>query len=130
MRGIKAPPPVRAITDVTKTSGNVRINSTNHGFSTNNKVFISNVLGATQRERRLDNHESRRKHLHLNGTNGVSMSGYTSGTGTVYSFTAMPKSPNGYAIPPGAGITGHILIQIVDANGVARDVTTQSSAWG
>jgi hypothetical protein len=46
--------------------------------------------------------------------------------GTVYSFTAIPKSSNGYAIPPGSGITGHILIQIVDGNGVARDVTTDS----
>ncbi|HJZ81449.1 MAG TPA: hypothetical protein VKD91_13925, partial [Pyrinomonadaceae bacterium] len=37
---------------------------------------------------------------------------------------------NGSAIPPGSGITGHILIQIVDDAGVARDVTTQVLSMG
>ena len=68
-------------------------------------------------------------HFTLNGTNNTSTNSYTSG-GVVYSFTAIPKSSNGIAIPPGAGITGHILIQIVDANGVARDVTTQILSMG
>src|SRR5262249_14855304 len=54
---------------------------------------------------------------------------YSSG-GTVYSYTAIPKSANGAAIPPGSGITGHILIQIVDANGNARDVTTEVLSLG
>ena len=33
-------------------------------------------------------------------------------------------------IPGGAGLTGHILIQIVDANGVWRDVTTEILSMG
>jgi hypothetical protein len=39
-------------------------------------------------------------------------------------------SPFGVKVPGGAGITGHILIQIIDANGVARDVTTQILSIG
>jgi hypothetical protein len=39
-------------------------------------------------------------------------------------------SPYGAKVPGGAGISGHILIQIIDANGVARDVTTQVLSMG
>jgi hypothetical protein len=39
-------------------------------------------------------------------------------------------SPNGATIPAGAGLRGHILIQIVDTNGVARDVTQQILSMG
>ncbi|MGZ8845905.1 MAG: hypothetical protein ACXW3C_05525, partial [Pyrinomonadaceae bacterium] len=129
VRGIKAPPPVRAIAGVTKPS-TVRININNHGYSTNDKVFISNVLGATALNggwviTRVD-----ANFFTLNSSGSVSISSYTAGTGTVYSFTALPKSPNGTAIPPGSGITGRILIQVVDANGVARDVTTQILSMG
>jgi len=40
------------------------------------------------------------------------------------------NGPFGAKIPSGAGINGRILIQIVDANGVARDVTTQILSMG
>ena len=40
------------------------------------------------------------------------------------------NSPNGIKIPSGAGITGRILIQIVDSSGVARDVTAQILSMG
>lgn len=130
VRGIKAPPPVKAITSVTKLSSSpIKITVTNHGFSTNDKVFIANVLGATQANGGWTITKVDANNFTLNGTSSTSMSSYTSG-GTVYSFTAIPKTSNGYAIPPGAGITGHILIQIVDANGVARDVTAQILSLG
>lgn len=45
-------------------------------------------------------------------------------------YAAVPKSPNGGVIPPGSGITGRILIQIVDSNGVARDVTREILSMG
>jgi hypothetical protein len=43
---------------------------------------------------------------------------------------SLPTSPNGTVIPRGSGITGRILIQIVDSNGVARDVTQQILSMG
>lgn len=45
-------------------------------------------------------------------------------------YSSVPKSPNGGVIPPGAGIQGRILIQIVDQNGVARDVTREILSMG
>jgi hypothetical protein len=130
VRGIKAPPPVKAVTSVSKAwSSPIKITVSNHGLSTNDQVFIANVLGATQANGGWTITKVDANNFTLNGTSSTSMSSYTSG-GTVYSFTAIPKSSNGYAIPPGSGITGHILIQIVDANGVARDVTTQVLSLG
>ena len=130
VRGIKAPPPVKAITNVTKVTAGIKVTVNNHGFSTNDQVFIANVLGATQANGGFTITNVDSNNFTLNGTSAVSLSTYTAGTGTVYSFTAIPKSSNGYAIPPGSGITGRILIQVVDANGVARDVTTQILSMG
>ena len=45
-------------------------------------------------------------------------------------FFSYFKSANGIVIPGGAGISGRILIQIVDVNGVARDVTRQILSMG
>jgi hypothetical protein len=134
VRGIKAPPPVKIITGVSKAGGSssITITSTGHGFSTGDQVFIANLTGAPQALggwtiTKVDNNS-----FTLNGTNTSTYNltpAYSSG-GTVYSFTAVPKSPNGTAIPPGSGITGRILIQIVDANGVSRDVTTEVLSMG
>ena len=129
VRGIKAPPPVRAIAGVAKPS-NVKITINNHGYSTNDKIFIANVLGATALNGGWTITKVDANSFTLNSSSGTSISGYTTGTGTVYSFTSIPKSSNGYAIPPGSGITGRILIQIVDGNGVARDVTTEVLSMG
>jgi hypothetical protein len=130
VRGVKPAPPLKTITGVTKTSGNpIKITSTAHGFSTNDKVFIAGVGGATSANGGWTITSVDADHFTLNGTSGTSMSSYTSG-GTVYSFTAIPKSSNGTAIPSGSGITGHILIQIVDANGVTRDVTREILSMG
>jgi hypothetical protein len=128
VRGIKAPPPVKAIVSVTRPSGDIRIQVTNHGLSTNNKVWISNVgtgIGWPNGGftiTRIDNNW-----FSLNSTSAGT---FQTAGGTVYSFTAVPKSSNGTAIPPGSGITGRILIQIVDGNGVARDVTTEVLSMG
>lgn len=128
VRGIKAPPPVKAIVSVTRPSGDIRIQVTNHGLSTGNKVWISNVGTGSGWPNggftitKIDNNW-----FSLNSTSSGSFQ--TTG-GTVYSFTAVPKSPNGTAIPPGSGITGRILIQVVDGNGVARDVTTEVLSMG
>ena len=130
VRGIKSGPPIKDITGVTKTSGTpINVKSIAHGFSTNDKVFIAGVGGATSALGGWTITKVDADHFTLNGTNATSMSSYTSG-GTVYSFTAIPKSSNGTAIATGSGITGHILIQIVDANGVVRDVTTQILSMG
>lgn len=130
VRGVKPGPPLKTITNVTWTSGTpIKVFSTAHGFSTNDKVFIANVVGATSANggwtiTKVDNDK-----FTLNGTSSTSTNAYTSG-GTVYSFTAIPKSPNGTAIPSGSGVTGHILIQIVDANGTTRDVTREILSMG
>jgi hypothetical protein len=141
VRGIKAPPTLHSIkavggvAGVTKSgsSGLITIKSANHGFSTGDKVFIANVGGAPQALGGWTITKVDSNTFTLNGTNTSTYNlnpAYTADTGTVYSFTAIPKSPNGNAIPPGAGITGHILIQVVDANGVARDVTTEVLSLG
>ncbi len=50
---------------------------------------------------------------------------------TVRSVKSSPGiSSNGVIIPPGAGLSGRILIEIVDPNGNARDVTTQVLSLG
>ena len=45
-------------------------------------------------------------------------------------YASVPKSPNGGVIPPGSGVQGRILIQIVDQNGVARDITREVLSMG
>jgi hypothetical protein len=45
-------------------------------------------------------------------------------------YAAVPKSTDGAVIPPGAGITGHILIQIVDPDGGTHDVTNEILSMG
>ena len=126
VRGIKAPPKLIAITGATNANP-INITATNHGFNTGDKVFISGVLGNTNANGGYTITKVDANHFTLNGRAGNGS--YTSG-GTVYSYTALPKSPYGNTIPAGSGITGHILIQIVDANGVARDVTTEVLSLG
>jgi hypothetical protein len=135
VRGIKAPPPVIVISSVSKAGSSSLITittATNHGFSTGDKVFIANLVGAPQALGGWTITKVSNTSFTLNGTNTSTYNlspSYTSG-GTVYSYTSIPKSALGGAIPPGSGITGHILIQIVDSNGVARDVTTQILSMG
>lgn len=126
VRGVKVGPPRKAITGATNANP-ISITCAGHGFATGTKVVISGVAG----------------NLNANGSYTITVvnantftlnlragSGtYTAG-GNVYSFTAIPKSANGTAISPGAGLAGHILIQIVDDNGVWRDVTREILSMG
>ena len=133
VRGVKAGPPRKTITAATNSSGSdIRITtSTPHGFVTGDKVFISDVLGQTRANGGWTITWVNATQFTLDGRKGTSSGSfnYTSG-GAVYSYTAIPKSANGAAIAPGAGLTGHILIQIVDANGVWRDVTREILSMG
>jgi hypothetical protein len=126
VRGIKAGPPVKDITAATKATP-IKVTAAGHGFTTGDKVFISGVTGNTAANGGWTVTVIDANTFTLQGSSGNS--NYISG-GTVYSFTAIPKSPNGTAIATGTGITGRILIQIVDANGVARDVTSQILSMG
>lgn len=126
VRGIKAPPPVKAITAATNANP-IKITVNNHGFSTGDKVFIANVNGNTNANGGYTITKVDANNFTLNGRAGNA--NYTNG-GTVYSFTAIPKSSNGNAIPPGSGTTGRILIQIIDGTGAARDVTTEVLSLG
>ncbi|MGH9903569.1 MAG: hypothetical protein ACRD68_17320, partial [Pyrinomonadaceae bacterium] len=46
------------------------------------------------------------------------------------SYANLPKSTNGALIPPGAGIKGRILIEIVKADGTTYDVTEEILSMG
>jgi hypothetical protein len=135
VRGIQKPPALKLITNVTKagSSSNIVVTtSVAHGLANGDKVFISNLSGAPQALGGWTVSSVTATTFQLSGTNTSSYNlspTYTSG-GTLYSFTALPKSPNGVAIPPGSGVTGHILIQVVDSTGNIRDVTTQVLSMG
>ena len=129
VRGVKAAPPVKPITGASNTNP-LKITCTNHGYSTGDQVVISGVLGNANADGRWTITWVNANQFTLNGRTGVGGGTYTANTGSVYSFTAIPKSANGAAISPGAGLTGHILIQIVDNNGVWRDVTREILSLG
>ncbi len=103
----------------------IQITCNAHGFSNGDLVVISGVLGNTNANGEYVVASATTNTFTLTGRAGNAA--YTANTGTVY---ALPKSSNGTVIPRGAGITGHILIQIVDSNGVARDVTQQILSMG
>ena len=54
----------------------------------------------------------------------------TSGEAQDANNNSVPKGPGGAFIPPGAGISGRILIQIVAPDGTARDVTREILSMG
>lgn len=132
VRGVKAGPSAKLITNANN-SNPLRITAANHGFSTGDQVVISGVLGNANANGQWTITKVDNDNFTLNGRSGVSAGSYTGNTGTVYSYTAfsaLPKSTNGTAIPPGAGLTGHILIQVVDGTGVWRDVTREILSMG
>jgi Tfp pilus assembly protein PilX len=127
VRGVGVPTS-KSITGASKTNGNpISITCTAHGFATGDIVVISSVGGITSANGEWAITVTGSNAFTLNSSSGLSGGTYTANTGTVYSF---PKSPNGTIIPRGSGISGHILIQIVDSNGVARDVTQQILSMG
>jgi hypothetical protein len=127
VRGVKAGPVLKAITGATNANP-ISITCTGHGFATGDKVFIKDVAGNTNANGGYTITVVNVNTFTLTGRAGNAA--YSANTGTVYSFSALPKSANGIAIPSGAGITGRILIQIVDTNGVAYDVTRQILSLG
>ena len=124
VRSPKAVPATKAITGATNANP-IMITCSGHGFSNGDVVYISGVLG----------------NLNANGeytigsvtTNTFTLTGragsgnYSANTGVVYKLN---KSSNGAIVPYGAGLRGHILIQVVDANGVTRDVTSEILSMG
>jgi hypothetical protein len=123
VRGVRVPT-AKTITGATNANP-ISITCTGHGFVTGDLVVISGVLGNLNANGEFAITVVNSFTFTLNGRTGSG--GYTANTGTVY---ALPKSANGTVIPSGAGITGRILIEIVDANGATRDVTRQVLSMG
>jgi hypothetical protein len=123
VRGVKIP----ALKLITGASNTVPITITcpGHGFSTGDLVVISGVLGNLNANGEYAITVTNSNAFLLVGRNGNGA--YTANTGSVY---ALPKSSNGTVIPSGAGITGRLLIQIVDANGTTFDVTREILSMG
>lgn len=125
VRGVRVPT-TKAITGATKTNP-ITITCTAHGFVTGDLVVIAGVGGTVAANGEWTITVVNSNSFTLNSSSGSSSGNYSAGTGTVY---ALAKSSNGNVIPSGAGLSGRILIQIVDSSGVARDVTTQILSMG
>jgi hypothetical protein len=123
VRGVKIPT-LKIITGATNANP-ISITSTGHGFSTGDLVVIAGVLGNTNANGEYAITVVNANTFTLTGRSGNSS--YTANTGAVY---ALARSSNGTVIPSGAGITGRILIQIVDTNGTTFDVTRQILSMG
>ena len=123
VRGVRALAP-RPITNATNANP-ISVTCTGHGFTTGDIVVISGVQGNLNANGEYVITVTSANTFTLNGRAGSGNA--LNNTGVVY---ALRKSPNGTVIPFGAGLTGRILIQIVDANNVARDVTQQILSMG
>jgi len=119
-------PTAKNITGATKTNP-ITITCASHGFVTGDIVVVSGVQGTLAANGEWAITVVTSNSFTLTSSNGTSSGTYTANTGTVY---RLPKSSNGTVIPSGAGITGHILIQIVDGNGATYDVTQQVLSMG
>lgn len=123
VRGVKIPES-RNITGATKATPIV-ITSAGHGFSSGDVVVISNVLGNTEANGEWVISNATTNTFRLVGSS--STHNYTSNSGSVHALT---KSLNGTVVPSGAGLTGRILIQIVDVDGNTFDVTKEILSMG
>ena len=124
VRSPKAPPTTKAITGATNTNP-ITITCSAHGFSNGDVVYITGVGGNTNANGEYTIGSVTTNTFTLTGRSGNG--NYSANTGTAYKLL---KSANGAVIPYGAGLKGHILIQVVDANGVARDVTREILSMG
>jgi hypothetical protein len=125
-------PAVKGITAVaiTTISGTnfIRITSNSHGFSNGDLVYISGVGGAVNANGEFTIANVATNTFTLSNPAPSTLGGsYTANSGSVYKLI---KSANGAVIPYGAGLTGHILIQIVDSDDVWRDVTAEVLSMG
>jgi hypothetical protein len=123
VRGVKIPTS-KTITGATNTNP-ISIICTGHGFFAGDLVVIAGVLGNTNANGEYAITVVDANTFTLTGRTGNST--YTANTGSVY---ALAKSSNGTVIPTGAGISGRILIQIVDTNGNTFDVTREILSMG
>lgn len=126
VRGVKASQ-AKIITGATNANPIV-ITSNGHGFVNLDVVVIRGVAGNTNANGPYTIGGVTANTFTLTGRTGSG--GYTANTGIAYKFAQIPTSVNGTAIPDGAGITGRILIQIVDATGNTYDVTRQILSMG
>ncbi|MGH9931460.1 MAG: hypothetical protein ACREA9_19810 [Pyrinomonadaceae bacterium] len=123
VRGARAPV-AKPITGASNANPIV-ITCAGHGFVTGDLVVVSGVLGNLNANGEYAITVLTPNTFRLNGRVGSGT--YTANTGKVYSLM---RSANGAVIPYGAGLTGHVLVQIVDANGVWRDVTAEILSMG
>lgn len=123
VRGVKIPTS-KTITGATNANP-ISITCTAHGFATGDLVIIAGVTGNTNANGEYAITVVNANTFTLTGRTGSGA--YTANTGSVY---ALAKTSNGTVIPSGAGITGRILIQIVDTNGTVFDVTSQILSMG
>lgn len=123
VRGVRIPAskPIAGATNVNP----ITITCTAHGYLSGDLVVIAGVLGNTNANGEYVITVVTANTFTLTGRAGNGA--YTANTGTVHSLT---KSANGTVIPSGAGVTGRILIQIVDGNGNTFDVTRQILSLG
>ena len=124
VRSTMAPPATKAITGATNANPIV-ITCNAHGFANGDIVSISGVGGNTNANGEYTIGSVTANTFTLTGRAGNG--NYSANTGTVYKLL---KSANGVVVPYGAGLRGHILIQVVDANGIARDVTREILSMG
>jgi hypothetical protein len=112
-------PILKTITGATNTNP-ISITSAGHGFFTGDLVVIAGVLGNTNANGEYAITVLNANSFTLNGRSGNAT--YSANSGSVYALT---KSANGTVIPGGAGLSGRILIEIVDTNGNTFDVTRE-----
>jgi hypothetical protein len=123
VRAIRAPV-VRTITAASNANPIV-ITSNAHGYSSGDFVVVRDVLGNTNANGEYVVGSTITANT-FQLTSRAGNAAYTSGG----SVQKLQKSSTGTVVPSGAGITGRILIEIVDENGVARDVTTEILSMG
>jgi hypothetical protein len=99
VRGVKAAPSLMPITGANNANP-LKITCVNHGFATGDQVVITGVLGNANANGRWTITRVDANNFTLNGRTGVGGGSYTSNTGSVHSYTAIPKSANGTAIWP------------------------------
>lgn len=119
-------PVARALTGATNANPIV-ITSNGHGYSNGDVVLISGVAGNLNANGEYTIGSVTANTFALTGRAGSGNCTAPCNTGTVYKLI---KSANNAVIPYGAGLSGRILIQVIDAYGVERDVTREVLSMG
>ena len=101
VRGIKKPPAVKTISNVTKVSAGIKITANNHGLNTNDQIFIANVLGATQANGGWTITKVDANTFTLNGTGATTLSAYST-NGSIWMQPA--STTRCFAMPYGSSM--------------------------